>query len=197
MPKAKIPNELYDKVIEQVLVLDRSLSDAAKILDLDDTTIGRIVKTFQLVKAGDWDSVIEQIYNGKTNPRHIEYAANKVGFTIPDEVYMAHQAYCDLQKERKAKRAANVLASVPVEPVAVVQPVSSKANDDANTAFYLTTLLSEIKRQNELLEQLMDTVLPKLINTNADVIVERLSRCEQFLDNIKYNTKGRKNGKFD
>lgn len=196
MPKAKIPNELYDKVIEQVLVLDRSLSDAARIIGLDDTTTGRIVKTFQLVKAGDWDGIIEQINNGKTNPRHIEYAANKVGFTVPDEVYQAHQAYCDLQKARKIKRAANVLAPVPVEQP-IQPPVTAQANDDANTAFYLTTLLAEIKRQNELLEQLMDTVLPKVVNTNTDVIVERLSRCEQFLDNIKYNTKGRKNGKYD
>lgn len=105
MAKAKLSEEMYDKVIEQVLVLDRSLSLAARTLGLDDTTAGRIVKTFQLVKAGDWDSIIEQINTGKTNPRHIEYAANKVGLSIPDEVYQAHEAYCDMVKEaRESKR---------------------------------------------------------------------------------------------
>ena len=46
MAKAKLSEEMYDKVIEQVLVLDRSLSLAARTLGLDDTTAGRIVKTF-------------------------------------------------------------------------------------------------------------------------------------------------------
>ena len=184
MAKAKLSEEMYDKVIEQVLVLDRSLSLAARTLGLDDTTAGRIVKTFQLVKAGDWESIIEQINTGKTNPRHIEYAANKVGLSIPDEVYQAHEAYCDMVKGKRTKKDA---PAKPIEP-----PVTNKANDDANTAFYLTTLLAEVKRQNELLEQLMDTVLPKLINTNADLISERISKCEQFLDNIKYNTRGLK-----
>lgn len=54
MSKAKLPDEMYDKVIEQVLVLDRSLLVTAKTLGIDDTTAGRIVKTFRLVKAGDW-----------------------------------------------------------------------------------------------------------------------------------------------
>ena len=191
MAKAKLSEEMYDKVIEQVLVLDRSVSLAARTLCLDDTTAGRIVKTFQLVKAGDWDSIIEQINTGKTNPRHIEYAANKVGLSIPDEVYQAHEAYCDMIKCKRIKKDA---PAKPIErPVTTIErPVTNKANDDANTAFYLTTLLAEVKRQNELLEQLMDTVLPKLINTNADLISERISKCEQFLDNIKYNTRGLK-----
>lgn len=30
------------------------------------------------------------------------------------------------------------------------------------------------------------------VNTNADIINERISKCEQFLDNIKYNTRGLK-----
>ena len=191
MAKAKLSEEMYDKVIEQVLVLDRSLNDVKKMVGVDDTTAGRIVKTFQLVKAADWNRVIEMVSKGLTNPRHIEYAAKKVGFTVPDEVYMAHRAFLDSQKVKNIKIKEQTIEP-PVIEKPIEKPVTAKANDDANTAFYLTTLLCEIKRQNELLEQLMDTVLPKLINTNADIINERISKCEQFLDNIKYNTRGLK-----
>lgn len=63
---------------------------------------------------------------------------------------------------------------------------------------YLVKLIEALVKQNELLEQLMDVVLPKYIcdlkdnlNANTDLISERLKNCESRLEKIAVNTRKR------
>ena len=59
-------------------------------------------------------------------------------------------------------------------------------------------MLENMVKLNELMEQLMDVVIPKYVgdikdnlNVNTDVICERLKSCEDKLEAIKANTRKR------
>ena len=59
-------------------------------------------------------------------------------------------------------------------------------------------MIETLAKTNELLEQLMDVVIPKYaidikesLNVNADLVTQRLKNCEDKLDKISYNTRKR------
>ena len=75
---------------------------------------------------------------------------------------------------------------------------SPPAQQDDNNRLFFIRMLENMVKLNELMEQLMDVVIPKYVgdmkdnlNVNADVICERLKNCEDKLEAIKANTRKR------
>jgi len=67
-----------------------------------------------------------------------------------------------------------------------------------NTALYMIKLLEAVNKQNELLEQLYDVVIPKWtgdmkdnVNVNADMLNQSLKRIDDKLEAIKINVRKR------
>jgi len=100
---------------------------------------------------------------------------------------MIYTAYNDRNAAHRAKLAKNKI----VEPEA--DPVTAE-----NERVFTLKMLEYIAKTNELLEQLMDVVMPKYcgdlkdnVNANCDIICERLKSCEDKLEAIKANTRKR------
>lgn len=81
--------------------------------------------------------------------------------------------------------------SKPTEP-------NAYAITSENERVFTLKMLEYMAKTNELLEQLMDVVIPKYcgdlkdnINANSDIICVRLKSCDDKLEGIKANTRKR------
>ena len=102
-----------------------------------------------------------------------------------------NQAF-SLQKRQQTEQPKAAPAPVP-EP----EPKPEPKKED-NTGLYLIKLLEAVNRQNELLEQLYDVVIPKWVgdmkdnvNCNSDVLSQSLKRIDDKLEAIKINVRKR------
>ena len=103
------------------------------------------------------------------------------------------KAYEDYKQKRRAEKAAKM-----AEAQKAPEPVLPPASQDDNNRLFFIRMLENMVKLNELMEQLMDVVIPKYVgdmkdnlNVNADVICERLKSCEDKLEAIKANTRKR------
>ena len=98
-----------------------------------------------------------------------------------------------MSRERYAKQKAEKESAPEQSP----EPQPEPKKED-NTGLYLIKLLEAVNRQNELLEQLYDVVIPKWVgdmkdnvNCNSDVLSQSLKRIDDKLEAIKINVRKR------
>jgi uncharacterized protein Yka (UPF0111/DUF47 family) len=188
-------NELYEKVVTDRLVFGKPAAQIAKEIERTDSTVYCVVKAFEAVRDQDWDRAIEQLSNHNTPLSPYEWAAQKLNIELPASLGAAYE-----ERMRKAVTAKRDLKErrASQEAAKAEEPIKEEPKKEDNTALYLLKLLEAVNRQNELLEQLYDVVIPKWtgdikdnINCNSDVISQSLKRIDDKLEAIKINVRKR------
>lgn len=188
-------NELYEKVVTDRLVFGKPAAQIAKDIERTDSTVYCVVDAFETVRDQDWNKAIERLSNHNTPLSPYEWAAKKLGIELPASLGTAYE-----ERMRKAVTAKRDLKErrASQEAEKATEPIKEAPKQEDNTALYLLKLLEAVNKQNELLEQLYDVVIPKWtgdikdnINCNSDVISQSLKRIDDKLEAIKINVRKR------
>ena len=193
-------SEMYEKIITDRLVFGKPATQIAQSLEKNAASVSAVVQAFEGVRDSDWDKCIQVINAYKAPLSLFAWAAQRLDTELPPTLEAAYEERkarkreYDLQKRQQAEtpKAAPAPASE-FEPIPEPEP---KKED--NTGLYLIKLLEAVNRQNELLEQLYDVVIPKWVgdmkdnvNCNSDVISQNLKRIDDKLEAIKINVRKR------
>lgn len=189
--------EMYEKIITDRLVFGVPAINIAKSVEKNPTSISYVVTAFESVRDKNWDKCIEIINKYKAPLSLFTWAADKLGVELPPSLEVAYEQRKAQKREYDLqKRTGNVAQPTPVPPQEPAPAPEPKKED--NTALYLLKLLEAVNKQNELLEQLYDVVIPKWtgdikdnINCNSDVISQSLKRIDDKLEAIKINVRKR------
>ena len=157
--------------------------ESAKILGCSAATVSYQLRVFDSVRKEDWSKTQLMLENGNIGKDIVIWAAGKLGKEIPDGVLE-----CPKRKSHKPK-------TTQAEPD-IVPAIATVEKD--NEALVFIKILEALNRQNELLEQLYDVVLPKWVgdlkdnmNANCDMINQGVKRCEDKLEAVKINVRKR------
>ena len=193
-----ITKEEFEKVLFHTYVLNEKQVSVCEALNISGPTVNGILVTFELMKTGQIDTLIEKIMmpgGKKFSARFAKLSAEHLKIDVPQKLL---EAYIERDKLRYQKE-------LPVDqgcadlPVESEKPVEKKSSEEQhNETVYYCRLLEELHKHNELMEQLMDVVIPKYIadlkdnlNINFDTVTQSLKRTEDTLEGIKINTRKR------
>lgn len=167
----------------------------AKAVGLTRQAVGNVLDAFDSVKEQDWAKACNLIVTRNMTMEVFKWSAEKCGVELPEVVVQAYDKY--LEKRRSEYKTA-VDASKEKKGVPVLDAPPSTASQDENNRLFFIRMLEYMSNMNELMEQLMDVVIPKYVgdmkdnvNANADVLCERLKSCEDKLEAVKANTRKR------
>ena len=182
--------EMYEKIVTDRLVYGVPVNQIAKEIERNPSSVTCVVSAFECVRDRNWDRAANMIVRYKIPTAPFYWAGEKLNVEIPqylEEVYAKRKAEKAAEKAQKRQQ-----AETPKTP-----PAPEPKKED-NTGLYLIKLLEAVNRQNELLEQLFDVVIPKWtgdikdnINCNSDVISQSLKRIDDKLEAIKINVRKR------
>ena len=127
---------VMEQIVTDYFVFGKSQAQIATELEIGTTTVLNIVRAFDAVKKEDWEECI-RLFGVGASASNIQWAAKRLGKELPENVSAAIAS-----KREKA-------APAPV--------TSSEKNENV----YLIRVLEELAKQNELLQQLIDVVIPK------------------------------------
>ena len=174
------------------IVLNRAcgMNNARNAEDVGRSTsaVTATLAAFDAVKERDWAKACNVITTYDCNMEVFQWAAKKTGTTIPAIVPQAYDKWVD---DRRKKR---LEALKQQETASAPQP----SPDEMNTAKALVALLRTIEKQNELIESLLDVVIPKYVgdikdnlNANFDVLNQTCKACEDKLEAVKIGIRKR------
>ena len=186
-------NDLTPAEWEKIVInraFGMSTEENAKAMELTRSGVRNVLNAFDCVKEQDWARACNLIVSRTMNIEVFKWSAEKCGVELPEIVV---KAYEDYKAKRRAEKAAKM-----AEAQKAPEPVLPPAQQDDNNRLFFIRMLENMVKLNELMEQLMDVVIPKYVgdmkdnlNVNADVICERLKSCEDKLEAIKANTRKR------
>lgn len=201
MAKNAITKENLDQIVFRVFVLGQDRKLVSQSMGFGLSTVTAAAKAFELMRKGEMEQLARTVHTdpGHYSEKMITQVASMLGIEVPECVA---DALRDLRKKREVKRQATkaeklILQTQVVEEPTPAQPVK-EAPEAKNETLYFCRILEELARQNELMEQLMDVVIPKYIadlkdnlNVNFDTVTQSLKRAEDTLEGIKINTRKR------
>ena len=193
----KLTEQQMESIVTRVFTYSESRTAVAKDLKVSENVISNLLTAFTLVRDRNYEELISRINRGNAYPSHIDWAARRLNVEYPKKEI--EEAYRNRLNRDDARRRARSTAQSDSEEVAQESmQEKKKATAAANENLFLVKILEALHTQNELLTQLMDVVMPKYccdmkdnINTNTDVICERIKNCEQSLEKIAYNSRKR------
>ena len=163
----------------------------AKAVGLTRQAVGNVLDAFDSVKEQDWAKACNLIVTRCMTLEVFKWSAEKCGIELPEVVVKAYDDYIEKRRAENAQKKAAAASKAP-------EPAPSPAHQEENNRLFFIKMLEHMAIMNELMEQLMDVVIPKYVgdmkdnlNVNADVICERLKSCEDKLEAIKANTRKR------
>lgn len=182
-----VTEDVFDDIIAQRFAFGMDVQTIADKLGRSEKGVRQLCNTFAMVRDREFEKLATMLATDNSiGDKSIVWSAQRVRTELPSVV-------TDAMKLRRSKREGEKRGTA--EQTAADEEIVEKNENDA---LYMIKLLEALHRQNELLEQLMDVVLPKYaadikdnLNVNADVICERLKNSEQSLDKIAYNTRKR------
>lgn len=208
----------YEKIMAGRMIYGKALSEIAQENGFSYQYARAAYNMFCAVKDEDWDRLADMV--GKYNMPYdrVKWAASELGKKLPASIKKAHDEGRERDRERqKAKYEAKkepypdmlgwVSSETAEEPEPQPEPepapepippevIVEKKLD--NTSLYLIKMLESQAKIVELLEQLMDAVIPHWIdelkqnnNANGDAIQEMLKPIATAVDAIRCNTKKR------
>ena len=182
----------FNNIIHDALLLGKDNEAVAQTVGCSSTTVAECVKVFTLLKDGNIDDLLHIIRRNTGSPtaKTVKLAAMSLGIDVPDEVA---QALASRKTVRNTKKSVAEAA----EPVQVIE-TPKNTTVEHNEQVFFCRLLEELHKHNELMEQLMDVVIPKYVadlkdnlNVNFDAVTQSLKRAEDTLEGIKINTRKR------
>jgi len=194
----KLSEQQMESIVTRVFVYSEKRSSVAKDLNVSENVISNLLTAFTLVRDRNFDELLSRINRGNAYPSHIDWAARRLNVEYPkkeiEEAYRNRLNRDDARRRARIGEAQNDSEEVAQESVQEEKKTTVAANEN----LFLVKIIEALNTQNELLEQLMDVVMPKYcgdmkdnINTNTDVICERIKNCEQSLEKIAYNSRKR------
>ena len=187
--------KLTPEIWEQIVINNAygmSNKDSAEELHIGESTVRVTLMCFNVIKNRDWNRIIEIINNGNYNCpiQLLEWATARTKTSLPANVRAAYDAKINRDREQRLSE----LKQKEAKKVAQKEDASKSAENrgDANTAQAMLLILQALNEQNELLEQLMDVVIPKYVgdtkdnlNANCDVVNRTLLDIKKELEAIK------------
>lgn len=164
-------------------------------------TVERVLRAYEIVKTGDTEAAIDYAKHGYS-VNYLEYAAKKFGTVVPQQVIEVANVYKEeqaaMQRERTAAKKKPAEVTLPADVHIVAEPYKELPKAQDNDILYLCKILEALAKTNELLETLMDVVIPKYvndlkdnINVNADILPEQLKNSDAKLEKVVINTRKR------
>lgn len=200
----RLKEQDFEKIITDRLIFNRKNEDIAKDIGCGVSTVTAVTQMFKLVKTQDFEHIRTIMKTNTGRIGQLKWAAKKLNIEIPDDVFSAREEHLAKQQAQRDMTLDEFVKAQPLEESKEVieelktAPVIAEKNAEKNDVLYFIKILEALHKQNELLEQLCDVVIPHWmcdlkdnINTNTDVTCERLKNMEQTLDGIKCNTRKR------
>lgn len=155
---------------------------SALALETSTTSVSATLQAFDAVRDEDWTKCCNLIVSYDMGLEVYQWAAQKQGKTIPPIIAQSYEKW----KEDRRKK--NLEAVKAKEEAA--KPAAQMGGTD--TEIVLKELLKAQRKTNELLESLLDVVIPKYVgdlkdnvNLNCDVINQTVKGCEDRLEAVK------------
>lgn len=180
----------YESIISSRLIFNKPIPEIAKEMDCGETVIYNVGAIFKCVQQKDIDRACDMIRKGYSADC-FQWAYRRLGFEVPKQVFAAIEERKEINRQQNlAAVAKKEAAEKPVEP--------EKKPEQKNDAIYFCKLLEAVNKQNELLTQLMDVVIPKWVgdmkdnvNANSDMLQKQLKDIGDKAEGIKINTRKR------
>ena len=203
----------YEKILMEKKIYGKSLPQIAHENGLSYTYVFSAWTMFNAVADEEWDKVANLLRGANMPYERVEWAAGKLGKKLPPFLKETYEERLEMQREKNRKKYAakkepqpdlvEWIAERKEEPKPAPAPaeippevIVEKTLD--NTALCMRKILENQAKIIELMEQLMDVVIPKWAvhatdnaNANGDSIQEMLKPIAASLDAIRCNTKKR------
>lgn len=189
----------YEKIVTDALVFGKPVKQIAVELERKDTVVFNVLNAFNATKEQDWDRAVTLLTTQNFPLSVFTWAGDKLGIALPPTLEVAYKQRCERAAAMSRDRYAKQKAEKEPAPVQTPEPLpESEPKKEDNTGLYMIKLLEAVNRQNELLEQLYDVVIPKWtgdmkdnVNVNADMLNQSLKRIDDKLEAIKINVRKR------
>ena len=189
----------YEKIVTDALVFGKPAKQIAAELNRKETVVFNVLSAFNATKEQDWDRAVTLLTTQNFPLSVFTWVGNKLGIELPPTLEVAYKQRCERAAAMSRERYAKQKAEKEPAPVKTLEPLPEpEPKKEDNTGLYLIKLLEAVNRQNELLEQLYDVVIPKWVgdmkdnvNCNSDVLSQSLKRIDDKLEAIKINVRKR------
>lgn len=173
------------------LLLDQSDKEIAEACDVGLSTVSPIVRIYKAIKEDRWETIVLIAKSNTSSLETVRAIAEGQCKEVPGYVV---EAFINRNKKLSERRHGTAQEEEPkTEEKAEEKPAVT-----GNEALYLVKLLEAAQQQNELLQQLMDAVIPHWcadlkdnVNANTDTLGQRLDKMAAAVDAIKCNTRKR------
>ena len=190
--------EKYEKIITDRLVFGKPIKQITAELECSNTFVFNVVNVFNATKEQDWNRAQALIANQAVPLMAFEWAAERLGVKLPPILSQVYEERKARIRERDRAKTQQKKDDVQPEEQPQKPECEQKAEKSDNTGLYLIKILETLAKQNELLEQLMDVVIPKNVqdvkdslNANSDMLRDGIKDCKDTLEGIKINTRKR------
>lgn len=186
-----LTEEDYEKIINERLIFNRPVAKIAEEIGCCEDRVSNVTSVFTVCQHKDFEAAVDLIRNRNFPLDMFSWACKRLDIDLPRPLVDAYEQRKEAdRKKHLEKKARKTAAEKPVEQ----KPAEPSKND----AIYFCRLLQEIEKQNELLTQLMDVVIPHWIgdlkennNVNTDLLNKQLQLIDQKVECIKVNTRKR------
>lgn len=153
--------EQLDEIVMKRFVLGMTAERIAADLNCSRNVIFNVANVFDAVKNDDMEKQEKLVYQ-LCPPYMFEYAYKKLGKEMPDSLK-------EIFEQARASR--NVKRKEPEKP----------QQEQKNEGIYLIRLLEEVQRNNELLQSLIDVVIPNYTEQLRTATMKATSiACQKF-----------------
>lgn len=187
MARKNITEQIFDEIVTSYFAYGKKAKVIANETGLSEKSVLNMCRVFKKMRDGQHEEVAQNLLaDCAISEKSIHWSAKRVGIEVPEVILNAIE---ERNKTRQDKK------EVPQEEA----PEEKKPEiAQTNEQLYFIKILEAMHKQNELLEQLCDVVIPHWtndmkdnINANSDILAERLKKCEDTLEGIKCNTRKR------
>lgn len=190
--------EMYEKIVTDRLVFGKPATQIAREIERTESSVFSVISAFESVRDKDWNRALASISNNNIPLSPYEWAGKKLDIELPPALEAAYQERRIRIQERDRLRREKQKAEETAPETAQEAPEPDLPRQADNTGIYLLKILEAIKEQNELLNQLMDAVIPKYVgdmkdnvNANSDCLFNQLKDISDTLGFVKNITRKR------
>lgn len=190
--KRKYGKEQFEEVILQ-RAFGKGTSAIADELGCSKNFTTCVAIVFDAVKNREWDKAVEAFIRYRPTMSLMDWAARKTGTTVPLEVKQKIEHELDASRKKMLEDVKKETEEKKAEQVAPqAQAVTCAPEHWPEEKLMLAQMITALNKQNELLETLMDVVIPKYVgdikdnlNANFDVLQKQMQGCEEKMEAVK------------
>lgn len=156
----KTDEAVLNNIVTDYFVFGKSQATIAGEQGVGATTVLGIVRAFDAVRNEDWDECI-RLYNTGVSAYFLQWSAKRLDKKLPEKVENS------ISGKKRKEATANI----------------SKSKENENV--YFIRILEELTKHNELMQQLIDVVIPKYTeDTRVAIMKNAVVLCNKFQHTI-------------